>query len=184
MARKKIKKYSVVKLPPATGSISDTLNVADKIKNAPSINLVQQMAGVPTEGIIAFEGDEIPEGYEEVTANKAFSELGSQGWIHATLNSAYYSNGWVRYIQIGKLVIVDFSDLILKANMSGDQLIASGLPPAKELSMFTINGTNGGGTMTNHRMTINTVGNIGNWYDTKNANSTMYYYGQVIYLTN
>jgi hypothetical protein len=66
MARKKIKKYSILELPKTTGSISDTLNVEDKVKNAPSINLVQQMAGVPTEGIIAFEGDEIPDGYEEV----------------------------------------------------------------------------------------------------------------------
>lgn len=66
MARKKIKKFSVVELPPATGSISDTLNVEDKVKNAPSINLVEQMTGIPQEGVIQFDGDEIPEGYEEV----------------------------------------------------------------------------------------------------------------------
>ena len=61
-----IEKKSVVPLEEATGAVSDTLNVADKVKNAPSINLVQQMTGIPQGGIIEFEGDEIPEGYELV----------------------------------------------------------------------------------------------------------------------
>lgn len=73
MARRKIKKMSVVELPQATGSISDTINVADKVKNAPSINLVQQMTGIPQDGVIAFEGDVIPEGYEEVENPELYS---------------------------------------------------------------------------------------------------------------
>lgn len=53
------------------GSISNTLDVEDKIITAPSINLVQNLAGIPMEGVIAYEGEEIPEGYEEVEGYKA-----------------------------------------------------------------------------------------------------------------
>lgn len=67
---KYIEKKSVAPIDPVEGAVVDTLNVVDKVKNAPSINLVQQMTGIPQEGVIAFEGDEIPEGYEEVEVEK------------------------------------------------------------------------------------------------------------------
>ena len=73
MATKYIQRKSTVVLPKTTGNIVDTLNVEDKITNAPSINLVQMMAGVPEEGVIEFDGDEIPEGYEEVESYNTYS---------------------------------------------------------------------------------------------------------------
>lgn len=66
----RIKRKSIA-MKPIEGGIVDTINVQDKVRNAPSINLVQNMTGIPTEGIIAFDGteEEIPEGYEKVENN-------------------------------------------------------------------------------------------------------------------
>lgn len=69
-----IERKSIAPIEPATGAVSDTLNVEDKITNAPSINLVQQMTGIPQDGVIAFEGDVIPEGYEEVSNPNSYSQ--------------------------------------------------------------------------------------------------------------
>lgn len=49
--------------------ISDSLDVEDKTVVAPSIRLAEAISGVPTEGILAFEGTEtdVPDGYEVVS---------------------------------------------------------------------------------------------------------------------
>ena len=62
-------KKSIVELPKAIGGISDTLNITDKIKNAPSINLVEKIAVVPVGSVVAVEDSEaenLDEGWEEV----------------------------------------------------------------------------------------------------------------------
>ena len=53
----RIKRKSIA-MKPIEGGIVDTINVQNKVKNAPSINLVQNMTGIPTEVIIAFDGTE------------------------------------------------------------------------------------------------------------------------------
>ena len=40
---KRIKKVSTAKVDPITGSVSDTYNITDKTKNAPSIRLTEEM---------------------------------------------------------------------------------------------------------------------------------------------
>ena len=86
---KYIQRKSTVILPKTTGSISDTLNVEDKITNAPSINLVQMMAGVPEEGVIEFDGDEIPEGYEEVEQKSIATFRTGNNHVDYTITTAY-----------------------------------------------------------------------------------------------
>ena len=148
-----IKRVSKVKNDDTKGYIINSTNIENKEENAYSANVI--------DGLL---------------------QLGSQGWKPAGINTDMYSSGRVRYMQIGKLVIVDFSDLLLKGNPTGDVVLVYGLPPASELEIFTINGTNGGSIKTNHRMYLNQVGNVGNWYDTQESITSMYYYGQLIYL--
>lgn len=92
---KYIQRKSSVTLDEITGNIVDTLNVEDKIKNAPSINLLQQMAGIPTEGIIAYETEDgtIPEGYEEVDSSLISSGV-EEGTIVEWEDGVEIPEGW------------------------------------------------------------------------------------------
>lgn len=130
-----IEKKSVVPLEEATGAVSDTLNVVDKVKNAPSINLVQQMTGIPQDGVIAFDGDVIPEGYEEVADPNEIIDISDTG---ITFKSGFSKgNGLQLYKQgkriFGYLNIIKSSDF---AQAEVDVTVANlKYPPAKEICM-------------------------------------------------
>lgn len=67
-----IKRKNMAAIPPAAGTISDSINVIDEKTTAPSIDLTKRILTIPKDGIIAYGGDTIPEGYEEVEAEDMF----------------------------------------------------------------------------------------------------------------
>lgn len=148
-----IQKASVTPIEPKTGHIYDTTNIDNKAENTYSANTIDGL-------------------------------LGGTNWKNATINTQYFSNGIVRYAQIGKLVIVDIIDLVIGASISGNELpLITGLPPSKSFSPFMIVGTNES-VNDLFRMVIaqgDTV--IRNWYNTKDINGGIMYYGQFTYFT-
>ena len=73
---KYIIKKSIVDVPQSQGAIVDTFNIENQTTNAPSLNLCRQMMGVPVNGVIDYDGTEVPEGYEQVDiSDTAMSEI-------------------------------------------------------------------------------------------------------------
>ena len=200
-----IKKKSVSRL--IEGSISDTLNVEDKINNAPSINLVGQMTGIPQDGIIIYEGDEIPEGYEEVNEGIDDTPAGAiidweddveipEGWEEveafnvskATIDNTYLTRGSLEVAQYGKLVILTFRDIEFKISMAGsnDATLFTGIPaPSSKYDSeiplyFTLNAFN---IATGARIAIR--GNrVTTYFLNTNEPLTTLYTGQFMYLVD
>ena len=102
---KYIQKKIISEMPKTVGSISDTLNVEDKQRNAPSINLVGQMAGVPTDGVIEFRGDEIPEGYEEVKVDDLLATSEKDGLMSAEDKTKLDNLDGESYVNISSQIV-------------------------------------------------------------------------------
>ena len=151
----KIKKVSVAPIDPITGSVVDTTNIDDKTSNTYSANVIDNL-------------------------------LGSQGWKYATVNTEYFTeSGFVRYIQVGKLVIVVFADLIIGNAIEGSEKpLVSGLPIAKYFTAFMISGTDGSADHLFRMVLPQGDTTIRSWYHNKGANPYVMYYGQLIYLTD
>lgn len=115
--------------------------------------------------------------YNGVTGKKLAEQ--STGWTNATLSS--YINGTVKYTKIGNIVIVNFSDVQVKSNLSHAVVLASGLPVSTNFQLTVLDNFDAPGTPM--RVAINTSGQIVDHYSNNVANNNGYY-GTLIYITN
>lgn len=104
----------------------------------------------------------------------------STGWTNATLSS--YITGTVRYVKIGNIVIVNFSDVQVNSNLSHAVVLASGLPTSTAYQMTVLHNFTDQ-TKQPIRLAINTSGQIVDHYSTNTASNNSYY-GTLIYVTN
>lgn len=112
------------------------------------------------------------------TSNKKLAEQ-SNGWTNATLSS--YITGTVSYIKIGNIVIVNFSDVQVKSNLSHGVVLASGLPTSTAYQMTVLHNFDTPGTPM--RIAVNPSGQIVDHYSSNTASNNSYY-GTLIYVTN
>ena len=103
----------------------------------------------------------------------------STGWKNATLSS--YIAGTVRYTKIGNIVIVSFSDVYVKSNLSHNKVLASNLPTSTDYIITTLTNFDAPGAMM--RIAVNPSGQIVTHYSGNTANNNNYY-GTLIYITN
>lgn len=115
--------------------------------------------------------------YNGVSGKKLAEQ--SNGWTNATLSS--YINGTVRYTKIGNIVIVNFSDVNVKSNLSHAVVLASGLPTSTVFQMTVLD--NFDTPSKPMRVGVNTSGQIVDHYS-NNTVSSNGYYGTLIYVTN
>lgn len=115
--------------------------------------------------------------YNGVSGKKLAEQ--STVWIDATKSS--YIDGTVRYIKIGNIVIVNFSDVQVKSNLSHQVVLASGLPTSTTFQLTVLDNFDAPGTPM--RVAINTSGQIVDHYSS-NTTSNNSYYGTLIYVTN
>ena len=115
--------------------------------------------------------------YNGVSGKKLAEQ--STGWTNATLSS--YITGTVRYIKIGNIVIVNFSDVNVKSNLSHAVVLASGLPTSTVFQLTVLDNFDSPGKPM--RVAVNTSGQIVDHYS-NNTVSSNGYYGTLIYITN
>lgn len=115
--------------------------------------------------------------YNGVSGKKLAEQ--STGWIDATKSS--YIDGTVRYTKIGNIVIVNFSDIQVKSNLSHSVVLASGLPTSTNYQITVLDNFDAPGTPM--RIAVNLSGQIVDHYSGNAANNNGYY-GTLIYITN
>ena len=111
---------------------------------------------------------------------KNYNEMYPKELKNATLSSKV--TGLVRYAKIGNIVIVNFSDVQVKSNLSHGVVLASGLPTSTVYQMTVLHNFDDQAKQP-IRLAINTSGQIVDHYSS-NTVSNNGYYGTLVYLTN
>lgn len=95
------------------------------------------------------------------------------------------SPGWfvkqeISYVQWGKVVIVTFDSVVFAKTTTDIQVVGSGLPPAKQYSIFSISTLSANGNSSTGRFAITSNGDLTMHFTTVEL-QTMYC-GEVMYI--